>query len=505
MGAAPAPTRERARSVLVIALLVAVGYLLFFDTTFLVPDSSGTYAWARSILFDGDVDFSDEFARLGSISGDDRVRFSRPGETGLPGNPFGMGSGILWMPFVALAEAGLRLTGSAAQPSGYAAAHLLAASTGTVIYGLAALLLAFGVARRYWPESAALAATIACGLGTPFFAYLFHFPTYAHVNAAFGAALALAASIRARDGGEHWRWLLAGAAVGLAALIRAQHVALLVVPIALWLPTARGAGDRRRAAAGGLAIPVGFLAVFSVQLLAWHRIYGAPWRVPQGGGFLDLLHPHLLSVLFSSWHGLFPWAPVLLLVIPGLVFLGRRDRPLLVGIAIALTLETWVIASAADWWAGYAIGARRFVDLTPLFVLGVAGSFAWLRERSGRLLPAAIAGVAVVENLLLTVQVRTGLLSPFREIGFGEMLAGHLGALSRLPGYLWRQATASRFGIHLVVHRDSPVEPAFDPAPEWVMALVVLCCWGLGLAAIAVAFRIGARRRERAAGEWGQI
>ncbi len=480
------------RPTVCILLAVLAGYLLFFRTTFLVPDSSGTYAWSRSLLFDADLDFANEFARLGSIPGDDSIRFHAPSATGRPGNPFGMGAGLLWTPYVLVAQVASWASGSGGPP-GYTDLHILAASTGTVIYGLAALLLSFAVARRYVSSDAALWAVVAGGFGTPFLAYLLHFPTYSHVPAAFAVALVLASALKAREGDGAGPWALAGMAVGLAALVRVQNASLIAVPLALWVSRWRASSDRRTSLRGAAALLVGASAVFSLQLMAWWHIYGTPLELPQGANFLDLLHPHLVELLLSPWHGLLTWTPLLLLVVPGLWLLYRVDRYLAAGATVAVVLQIWLAASVSDWWAGYAVGARRFVDLTPVFILALACLFGWLRDRpavrAGGALVIATALSAVLWNVLLTLQVRTGLLSPFRRVEMSEILAGQVRALGRLPQYLWELVSRWPFDIHLVVHRDSPVSPDFGSSPGWLLVLVLAACWALGLTLIA-----GARR-----------
>jgi len=475
-----------------ILLAVLAGYLVFFRTTFLVPDSSGTYAWSRSILFDADVDFTNEFARLGSIRGDESIRFHALSATGRPGNPFGMGAGLLWMPYVMVAQLASLASGLQGPP-GYGDLHILAASTGTVIYGLAALLLSFLVARRYASPAAALWAVMAGGFGTPFLAYMLHFPTYSHVPAAFAVALAVVAALNAREGGGAGRWALAGMAVGLAALVRVQNASLLAVPLALWVCRYRSGENRRDGMRSAAALLAGASAVFSLQWMAWWRIYGTALELPQGSHFLDLRHPHLVELLLSPWHGLFSWTPLLLLVFPGLWLLYRKDRYLALGLALALVLQTWLAASVSDWWAGYAVGARRFVDLTPVFIVALACLFGRLRDRpaatAGRRLVIATALTAVLWNVLLTLQVRTGLLSPFRRVEMSEILGGQVQALKRLPQYLWELLSRWPFDIHLVVHRDSMVSPDFGSSPVWLLVLVLASCWVLGLALLA-----GARR-----------
>ena len=61
-----------------------------------------------------------------------------------------------------------------------------------------------------------------------------------------------------------------------------------------------------------------------------------------------------------------------------------------------------VNAAVADWWAGEAFGARRFLSCYPVFVLGLAALFNSWRSKSA--VYAGITGAFVLYTLLLLVQ-----------------------------------------------------------------------------------------------------
>ena len=71
---------------------------------------------------------------------------------------------------------------------------------------------------------------------------------------------------------------------------------------------------RRAAAAAWCA----WLVAFSPQMAVWYVLYGQPFTVPQGPSFMQWASPHHVAVLFSDNHGLFSWAPLLLLSLVGL-------------------------------------------------------------------------------------------------------------------------------------------------------------------------------------------
>ena len=117
---------------------------------------------------------------------------------------------------------------------------------------------------------------------------------------------------------------------------------------------------------GGLA----FLA-FLPQVLFWRKLYGNSLQMPKMEE-MDWLLPRIDLTLFSTYHGLIAWSPVLLLVVPGLWFLIRENR--LVGAAFAMVVAAQVYVNSANevWWAGGSFGNRRFVDYSFIFLLAIA-------------------------------------------------------------------------------------------------------------------------------------
>ena len=164
---------------------------------------------------------------------------------------------------------------------------------------------------------------------------------------------------------------------------------------------------RRGMAAGAAAARIlgcvsAALAAFTPQMIVWQTLYGQPLAIPQGGGFMRWGQPALLSVLFSDWHGLFTWTPVVAVAVAGLYALRRRDTLLLSGAAIFLALSWYVNAAAADWWAGEAFGARRFVSCVPVFTLALAALIAAWSPRPAALV--TVCGAAIAHTFLLLLQ-----------------------------------------------------------------------------------------------------
>ena len=135
-------------------------------------------------------------------------------------------------------------------------------------------------------------------------------------------------------------------------------------------------------------------------MMVWTVLYGSPLLVPQGSGFMRWTDPQLAAVLFSSFRGLFTWTPVLLVATLGLGSLGRERRHLAIVLVAIVALSWYVNASVADWWAGEAFGARRFVSCFPIFVVGCGAIMERWRDRPMTLV-AGVVLVVLLNGLLL--------------------------------------------------------------------------------------------------------
>jgi hypothetical protein len=141
--------------------------------------------------------------------------------------------------------------------------------------------------------------------------------------------------------------------------------------------------------------------------------------------------PHVLSVLFDPAHGLFVWAPLLLLAAAGLVFAAvraRRGDPIPLALALGLLLQIWINGSVDSWTQAGAFGSRRFVGATPLLAWGLAALLAAVLPRFDRravalgLLAFAWWNVSLMVQFGLKLMDRQGLewprvaISQFTEV-----------------------------------------------------------------------------------------
>jgi hypothetical protein len=308
--------------------------------------------------------------------------------------PFG--PAIVWAPFYLVAW-GLWRLGELAHlvhpARGDEAFFAWFAGLGTLSGTLVGWRAAFVLLARNLGRTAARLGAISAMWATPLAWYVVTQPAYQH-----GLAFALAALLVERwDAGyghaDARRFLLYGLIGGAAMMMRAQEALYLLLPGAevAW-GVVRGPA-RGRWLAAGVALTVGAALAFSPQVAVWHYYTGtlsAPQLEP-----IRWQTPFLLTVLFSTRGGLFPWSPIAYLATAGLAaaFVRPPARRLALGLVAVGLVELYVIAAAWLPTGAYAYGARRLSDLALLLGLGVA--LAW-EHASGRRLRQLVAGFAAL-------------------------------------------------------------------------------------------------------------
>ena len=276
-----------------------------------------------------------------------------------------IGEAILIAPFFALAHALTRWTNFS--PDGFSPYYQHGAGLAGLCYVLVGLWFLRRLLDRHVSPGVTAASLCTLLLGTS----LFHYATFDSVwSHAFSFALcsALLERLDAWQAASDWRADVAiGVLTGLLVLTRHTNG---VIPICL-LATP-GVRNVR------LLVTVGIVATLIVlpQLWMYHEATHH-WIVSSYGdlGF-TFSSPHIAGVLVSPRKGLFFWAPVLLLATAGFARMPPSLRRWRIAAIAAIVVNTYVIASWWDWQFGASYGHRGFVDVYPLFALGLAAAFA---------------------------------------------------------------------------------------------------------------------------------
>ena len=428
-------------------------------------DGVGYYAFARAPLIQRNLDFTADYQHANASFRENRLdsdgqpvpEFRTP--TGHLENHFTVGPAILWAPFLLLAHAGVliaRSLGSAIPADGFSSPYRIAMALATAFYGFLALLISFRLARKYVEDRWALLATLAIWWASSLPVYMYFNPSWSHAHSAFLVALFLWYWDRTRGARTLRQWIVLGAIGGLMLDVYYPNVMVFIVLLVEALREYRAAvrveapkasvaanSDSQHVsaevssyatpgflqlAARHLAFAVTLLLCLLPTLIAHRIIYGSAFAT----GYVSIrdwnwASPSLLSVLFSSDHGLFSWTPVLLFASIGLVAFWRivpRVGALFLAAALAFY---YFIASYPDWTGISSYGNRFFVSLTPLFILGLAvflerATRVFRTPRAALWAASVFLGCFALWNVGLTFQWGTHLIPARGPISFPEMI-----------------------------------------------------------------------------------
>jgi Dolichyl-phosphate-mannose-protein mannosyltransferase len=436
----PRPERRQGARLVLVLLLLASVVQFHVGGGRIAGDGVSYYVYVRSLMKDGDLDFTDEYTHYELI---DRADLKVPTRTGLRRSIFAVGPGLVWIPFFAAGEGVARAERAAGRDvdlSGYGPEHVNAVALGSLLYGFAAVLLIHELLRRHFPEDTALLGAVLIWWATFLYWYMVHQPTMSHAPSTAGAALVVWLWDRQRER-MSWRGAVGlGLAAGLAMCLRWQNALLLLLPAWDVLREMRAVGWRKATPAlgRGALIVAAALAGAVPQMAAWKLIYGE-WLLrypPHGADFLRLDHPFVLQTLFSSRHGLLFWTPVCGAGYLGFLWLWRRRPALAWPLLPPLVAMTYVNMCSGDWWAGGSFSNRRFDSLLPLLALGLAGALEWTRRILSCYPQVAVCAAlipAVTWNLGVLAQVRRGAVDADRA-AFHSLAGGAASAWADVAG-----------------------------------------------------------------------
>lgn len=397
--------------------LTAVGLLALLTlpavtTRIYASDEVQYFAFLRSLAFDGDLSFENEYqhfadAGAGGSGFTETFLGDRFTKAGRRLNFGTIGPSLLWAPFYA---AGHFVAGVAGAPQdGYSQPYITAVAFGSAVYGWLAMLVAASIARRWFGHG--LGAALALLAGSPLLFYMYVAPPFSHACATFAVTMCLWTWLRVRETWSTRGVLCLGLAVGLMATMRDQAGLFAIGPALDFVRWALARRVWRRAAGlAGLGIAATLLA-YAPQVFASQAINGYIGPHESVGHKMSWTSPHALGVLVDPGHGWFLWTPLALLSMAGLVALamGRlhasvEDGPWLGVCALAVVaVQIYINGAVESWTVAGSFGQRRFVELTPLLIVGLAA----LTSIRSRHLVWAAAALCLWWNVGLLLQFGT--------------------------------------------------------------------------------------------------
>ncbi len=296
---------------------------------------------------------------------------------------------------------------------GYSWPYLFAFSSWNIFWHLLGLALAFRFLSRFFKPATAAVAVIATAGASNILPFIFIDVTFSHGFNFFLTAAFLELWRRSRESARPGHYLLWGMVGGLALIVRYQDGIMLAVPV---IDAGLGVIKRRRKNEklvslfrhAGWTFVAGFIFIVGVQNLYWKITYDSFFIPPAKMGAsampsLNWFKPEIIPLLFSQYHGLFSWMPLLAVFFVGLcLFSWKKPRwgfPLM----FVFIGELFYNSTRTDWWS-MGFSGRRMAGFTMLLMPGAAFLLDLCRRRFLRIISYVIIFIFVLWNFLFMAE-----------------------------------------------------------------------------------------------------
>jgi hypothetical protein len=374
-------SKGRRSAGLVLGALFTVGLALQLQLgARLQSDGFYYFAYLRSMAFDRDVDFTNDYRMLGL---GDKTYLFEPTKTGYAQCAWAIGTAIGWSPFFAaghVVATRLHAQGLDVSTDGTSYPYRQAACVASLFYGLLGCWFAYRLARLFFPAQLAGPAVAFTIAGSFMAWYLVKEPSMTHATAMASVAGFTWMWAATRERRTLRSWALLGVLAGVMALVRWQNLLFALLPAldaVQILARSRRTGDAREfrgVLAGGAVFLVCAVVAFVPQMLAWQAIYGSPIARSPIGPQIRWTDPHLVDILWSARNGLFSTAPILYLGAIGLLGFAFARPAVGVPMVAAAAAMVYFNARIQDWWGSAGFGGRLFDGVIPIFAIGLAAS-----------------------------------------------------------------------------------------------------------------------------------
>lgn len=402
-------------SIWILILFLGLQLLLFAPR--LNSDGAYYYEFVRSLVLQNDLNFDDE-REFFTWEWVPVFRDYLPGawgDTGYLPNIFSFGPAMIWMPFYLIAHGmtqALHVFGIPVSQTGYGISYRLFPMLVSMLAGLFTLCLidrktkTLGYSRN--ARNLALAAILGAS-NLP--AFLFVTPAFSHAISTMASSAFFFLWLESRD--SSWtakRYALFGLVAGVMMTARWQNGVNLILPLLdaiLDLVPREGRKTVLTRLVDWFWFSVSFLIILTPQLMVTGILYGNPFVDPQGQGGMHWLTPRFDLVLFEATKGLFVVNPIFFPAVLGVFVLTfKRFNRVAFGSIMLLMLHLYINAIRRDW-AGVGFGMRRFLDLVPVFSIGLMAFFDLFHVERRRWIARVfvfVIGCLSIWNLLLMGQ-----------------------------------------------------------------------------------------------------
>lgn len=368
-----------------IALIVCYGIILVYAFSFskwnakesqatLSWDVFGYYLYLPAVFIYDDLEelkFKDEIITKYNPTGDFYQAYDHCNGSKIIKYPIGLA--LLYLPFFLLGHFFAWVFGF--DMDGFSLPYQMAISFGSIAWAMVGLWVMRKNLLGFVSDKAAAIGIVIVALCTNFLFYSAQDGAMPHIWLFTLYALMFYFSLRFFEKPGLKLAIAMGAITGLAALTRPTEIIILLIPV-IWglfklkkdlLPFL--IRNFKIIIAGGLIT----VLIGSIQIIYW-KLIGGEFLIYSYGdqSFSWFEKHHFMDVIFSYRKGWLIYTPVMVLAVPGLIFLYRKSITLFACIIIYAVLNIYIVSAWDIWWYGGGYGQRALIPSYALLAFPIA-------------------------------------------------------------------------------------------------------------------------------------
>ena len=404
-------------------LVIGLAKFHFSNHWIINGDALQYYAQIRSLVFDGDIDYENEFTDFNPHNHITQLADKNP-DTGRVPNKYTLGTAILWAPFYGLSHLAV-VVFDLESGGGYGFAYQLAILLASILYALLGLFFCLKLLNLFVKRKSANLAIASFFIGSNLLYYVVIEPGMAHTVSFSMVSGYLYLAIKYFEKKKPVKIALAlGFFAAMMILVRPQNVFFVILSLVELFSLI----SRKRAIPFNYYLIASAMAVtlFLPQLFYWKELYGSYFAYSYSGEtFVHWYKPNIIGVLLSKNSGYFYWNPIHIIGVLGLALFFRKNKQLATILVVLLLVQIYLLSAWHCWWLGDSFGYRGLISCASMGMLGLAlclEKINWERKKVVVLSALSIFGIW---NILLMFQYAKGWISHDGPVGFAEIFTNH--------------------------------------------------------------------------------
>lgn len=287
---------------------------------------------------------------------------------------YSIGAAIMYAPFFFIAHIYCSIAGFNAD--GFSLPYQFMLSFGCLLYVFIGLWFLRKILIRYFSETASGITLILIVAAT-------NYLNYAAIDNAMPHNLLFTVyvfiiwfTIKFNEKPDFRHAFLLGLLCGLAIVIRPTEIICLLIPLLWGIDSIK---ERFKFLLHHYLKILLFISevtlLGSIQLIYWKITTGNFIFYSYEEQTFSWFHPNIMEGLFSYKKGWLIYTPFMLLIVPGFVYLYKKNKSIFWPIAIFIILNIYISFSWDIWWYGGSLGQRSMVQSYVLLSFPLAAFF----------------------------------------------------------------------------------------------------------------------------------